>query len=97
MSTFIGKKTKNTDNFNKPFKKKKYDTPYPVTLTMSEVEVTPNIKAQLMKNELGKFIDFRRYIGNKPTKTGIRMPIKPFLTSVNKLTKDMKDLVDDEK
>lgn len=97
MSTFIGKKTKTYDKSEKPFKKKKFDTPYPPTLTVATTEVTPKIKAQLMKNELGKFIDFRRFYGKKPTSIGIRIPIKPFLSSINKLTKDMKDLVDDEK
>lgn len=97
MSTFVGKKTKNDSFISGNHKKRKWDTPYPATLTISEVEVTPKIKAQLMKNELGKFIDFRCYYGNKPTKIGIRMPIKSFLMSINKLTKDMKDLVDDEK
>ena len=97
MSTFIGKKTKNDSYASNKYKKKKYDKPYPVSLTVAEVEVIPNVKAQLLKNELGKFIDFRRYNTNGPTIKGIRIPIKPFLTSINKLTKDMKDLVDDEK
>lgn len=96
MNTFIGKKTKNDNSTSKSYKKGKYDKPYPATLTVSEVEVTTNIKAQLMKNELGKFIDFRRFNGNRPTSIGIRMPIKPFLVCINKLTKDMKELVEDK-
>ena len=97
MSTFVGKKTKNDSFVSGSYKKKKYDKPYPVSLTVAEVEVIPHIKAQLLKNELGKFIDFRRYNMNGPTTKGIRIPVKPFLVCINKLTKDMKDLVDDEK
>lgn len=97
MSTFIGKKTKTYDNSEKPFKKKKFDTPYPETETTAEIYVQPNIKARLMRNEMGKFVDFRYYRHDKPTPKGIRMQIKPFLNCINRMTKDMKDLVDDEK
>ena len=97
MSTFIGKKTKTYDKSEKPFKKKKFDTPYPETTTTAEAYINTNVRAKLMKNELGKFIDFRQYHQNRPTTKGIRMPIKPFLNCINRLSKSMKDLIDDEK
>lgn len=97
MSTFIGKKTKTSGYSNNFYKKKKYDTPYPTTVTTLSAEVTSNIKAQLMKNELGKFIDFRRYREDRPTNVGIRMPIRPFLDCMNRIKKDVKDFADDEK
>lgn len=96
MSTFIGKKTKTYDKSEKPSKKKKFDTPYPESTIVAEAYVKTNVKAKLLKNELGKFIDFRKYYQDKPTTKGIRMPIKPFLNCINRLSKSMKDLVDDE-
>lgn len=97
MSTFIGKKTKTYDKFEKPFKKKKFDNSYPVTTIIAEAYVNADVKAKLMKNELGKFIDFRHYYQDRPTSKGIRMPIKPFLNCIDRLSKSMKDLVEDDK
>jgi hypothetical protein len=97
MSTFIGKKTKTYDKSEKPLKKKKFDTPYPESTIVAEAYVNTNVKAKLLKNDWGKFVDFRKYYQDKPTTKGIRMPIKPFLNCINRLSKSMKDLVDDEK
>lgn len=96
MSTFLGKKTKAGEYSNKSYKKKKFDTPYPETEVTAEAYVHSDIKAKLMKNEIGKFIDFRHYYQDKPTSKGIRMPIKPFLNCINRLSKDMKKLIDDK-
>lgn len=97
MSTFLGKKTKAGEYSGKYYRKRKFDTPYPETELIGETYVHSDIKAKLLKNEMGKFIDFRRYYQDRPTSKGIRMPIKPFLDCVDRLSKSMKELVEDDK
>lgn len=96
MDAFLGKKTKSSDSPRKTFKRKKYDTPYPETTVTAETYVHGDIRAKLLKNRIGKFIDFRRYFQDRPTPKGVRIPIKPFLICVNRLSTDMKKLVEDE-
>jgi len=91
MSRFLNKKTK-------PFARKEEEPkkPYPPTITIKDIVVSGQIRAQLCSNSLGNFVDFRYYTGNTPTKRGIRMPIEPFLSAVARLKDDMIRLVGNE-
>ena len=75
---------------------KKYDSPYPESTTVLEIPVAGSIRAKLLTNSLGKFIDFRYYQGNSPTTKGIRMHISSFLVAVGKMKMELEALAEDD-
>lgn len=92
MNSFLGKKTKmkplnieTKDNNN--FTKK-----YPPTITIFQTDICENIKVQLLRNEMGDFVDFRKFYGGRPTKKGIRINLKKFLEAMKNVIKAMKDM-----
>jgi hypothetical protein len=81
MNKFLNKKTssstiKRTNSFSKP---------YPPSVIIKEVPVSGAIRAQIIGNSLGNFIDLRYYSGNTPTKRGIRIHLKSFSAAIEKL------------
>lgn len=91
MNRLLGKKTSVVPKNESAAKK-----PYPPTITIRDIVVSGQIRAQLCTNSLGNFIDIRYFAGNNPTKRGIRLRITDFLSTVSRLKDDMMKLVDNE-
>lgn len=91
-SAFTKKKT-----FRGPATATKFATSYPVSTTVREVPVSGSIRAQLLKNSLGCFIDLRFFSGNTPTKRGIRIHVKSFCEAMEKIKDDLEILSAEDK
>jgi len=74
----------------------KITKPYPPTVTIKEIPVSGSIRAQLVGNSLGNFIDLRYYSGNTPTKRGIRIHVKSFWEAMKKLKDDIIRLAEED-
>jgi len=70
--------------------KKRFSEPYPASEVLKEVKLmgSHNVKAQVLKNKLGVYIDLRAYTESSiPTKKGIRIRLRNF----NKMLAEMGD------
>ena len=96
MDKYLGKKTKNASMVKKELtmSQNTYKKPYPPSIIVREIPVAGQIRAQLLTNSLGKFIDLRYFSGNTPTKRGIRIHLRSFLDAIVKLKEDMVNLAD---
>lgn len=90
MQKFLNKKVKAYPDL-KASKK-----PYPPTVVIKEIPVSGPIRAQLVGNSLGNFIDLRYFSGNTPTKKGIRIHIKSFVTAMKKLQDELERLAKED-
>lgn len=84
MQKFLNKKVKTVPT--QPIRKPK---PYPPTVIIREIPVSGPIRAQIVGNSLGNFIDLRYFSGNTPTKRGIRIHLKSFAAAMEKLKDDI--------
>lgn len=92
MEPFLGKKTK-TKPLNIGTKENKnFSKEYPPTITIFQTDISDNIKVQLLRNEMGDFVDFRKFYGGRPTTKGIRINLKKFLEAMKNVIKAMKDM-----
>lgn len=92
MNSFLGKKTKMKSHNFKTKDNNNFTKKYPPTITIFQTDICENVKVQLLRNEMGEFIDFRKFYGGRPTQWGIRIDLKKFLEAMKNVIKAMKDM-----